>query len=1076
MANVGDLFVQIGANMEQFEKSMKQIEKRMREVEKTLANSGKGIQDGFKENFSGLGESFDEASKYTRRFRDDMDKLSKGEIARLPEHMRDFAGDLKKTQNEFKKMASGSTASLKDIQKAVLETRVGLDKMTSVSDSGKKAVKTIQDMEAATKKTRLALMGLNEDGTKAISTEESQNQMDAYKDDVNEARRALEKLRDAGDFGSYEAGMKALNKQMREVERTMNNVANGGRGLTDELAQMGIVTEGFANRTAVAMETMKDSMIHANDVLQATSTQSSKLLDNVDKYGNKFRVLDDVFLGMGNHLETLAKKGSALNVALKLAGPQASFHDINKQMQLINRGIMRWQQLSIGMGILVAGLTVGVYKMSEAVDGRLGEAIDRFKKTWLDALTPFLKMWTTIATAIVDAGTAIGQAAADFGKLHPVLSALAGMFAFLLPIVTLIASPIAIMGLAGEGAAVAFGVLMTVIGDFVIGLLAVLGPAILITAAVVALGYAAYEMYTHWEGFNKYLDDNRWAALALKVSGVGQMLYIAVAAVKAVQNALSPAIEQVDLFGEGVSKGTKKALGGFMDLSTKAQEQLNLLAWGSQTITKANSETLIATYGRMTDTIVNNLAKRKEDVITHMTGIFAKSNALSAEEEAKAIEKTKTGYDKIAQTTEESEARIKEIINTAKGEKRALKESEIAEIQQLTDQMNSTAIDTMTKNQAEQKVILETMKQNASEITAAQAAEVVANSTKQRDAVIKDANTTYTETVADIIKMRDETGAISEEQADKLIAEATKTKDETVKKANETHTDVVSAAKKQAGEHVDAVDWETGEVLTKYEVWRRETNKKADQMVADMGKKWTKLKDDTVKKFNDTKTKALEKWENLKKSMSDKTEEIKKSVTDKFENMKTKAAEKFESIRSKASEKFTAAKKAITDPIEKAKDKVGDLIDDIKGFFTNLKLKIPKPSLPSMPTFSLKTGSKEIAGKTIKYPTGIGVKWNAKGGIMPKNMIAGNQGFSEKGLEAALPLQNRRYMKPFSTAVAQHLEKLSSGNQGGGTSIENVFHIAELVVREESDVRKIALELEKIQNRNIRAKGGIVNA
>jgi hypothetical protein len=192
--------------------------------------------------------------------------------------------------------------------------------------------------------------------------------------------------------------------------------------------------------------------------------------------------------------------------------------------------------------------------------------------------------------------------------------------------------------------------------------------------------------------------------------------------------------------------------------------------------------------------------------------------------------------------------------------------------------------------------------------------------------------------------------------------------------------------------------------------------------------------------------------------------------------MKTKAAEKFESIRSKASEKFTAAKKAITDPIEKAKDKVGDLIDDIKGFFTNLKLKIPKPSLPSMPTFSLKTGSKEIAGKTIKYPTGIGVKWNAKGGIMPKNMIAGNQGFSEKGLEAALPLQNRRYMKPFSTAVAQHLEKITGANQGGGTSIENVFHIAELVVREESDVRKIALELEKIQNRNIRAKGGIVNA
>ena len=47
-------------------------------------------------------------------------------------------------------------------------------------------------------------------------------------------------------------------------------------------------------------------------------------------------------------------------------------------------------------------------------------------------------------------------------------------------------------------------------------------------------------------------------------------------------------------------------------------------------------------------------------------------------------------------------------------------------------------------------------------------------------------------------------------------------------------------------------------------------------------------------------------------------------------------------------------------------------------FFTGLVLKIPTPSLPKLPHFSLETSSKEILGKTITYPTGFDVEWYAK--------------------------------------------------------------------------------------------------
>lgn len=91
------------------------------------------------------------------------------------------------------------------------------------------------------------------------------------------------------------------------------------------------------------------------------------------------------------------------------------------------------------------------------------------------------------------------------------------------------------------------------------------------------------------------------------------------------------------------------------------------------------------------------------------------------------------------------------------------------------------------------------------------------------------------------------------------------------------------------------------------------------------------------------------------------------------------------------------------------KDKFFENLEKIKSFFAGLKLKIPKPSLPKLPKFSIETSSKTIMGKTITYPTGFDVKWNAKGAIFTRPTIFGQfggqlQGGGEAGPEAAIPL------------------------------------------------------------------------
>ncbi|MDO8161734.1 phage tail tape measure protein, partial [Bacillus toyonensis] len=58
------------------------------------------------------------------------------------------------------------------------------------------------------------------------------------------------------------------------------------------------------------------------------------------------------------------------------------------------------------------------------------------------------------------------------------------------------------------------------------------------------------------------------------------------------------------------------------------------------------------------------------------------------------------------------------------------------------------------------------------------------------------------------------------------------------------------------------------------------------------------------------------------------------------------------------------------------------------------------------------TSTKNVLGKDITYPSGIGVKWNAKGGIFTRPTIFGMnggqlQGAGEAGREAVLPLNKK---------------------------------------------------------------------
>jgi len=307
-----------------------------------------------------------------------------------------------------------------------------------------------------------------------------------------------------------------------------------------------------------------------------------------------------------------------------------------------------------------------------------------------------------------------------------------------------------------------------------------------------------------------------FGALGTALSALTGPVGIAVAALGLIAYKLSEDAVQVDLFGGKVSEATQKAVTAFLDLNTQATTALNQLNWSGQAVSKEAADGIVKNFTGMKDQVVAAMQQQNQESLASMRQFFAESGALTQQNEAEILAKIQeTGQAKIS-ATQNSEAAIKQILEAAASERRALTEQEKNDIVAIQQAMVNEGIRALSQGEVESKIILERMAQQHEEITAQEAAAVVANSIKIKDETIRAAEETANRTIAEIIRQRDERGAISADEAQKLIAAAITVKDNTVKAAQDMHLKVVGEAQAQASEHINAVDWETGEIKSMF--------------------------------------------------------------------------------------------------------------------------------------------------------------------------------------------------------------------------------------------------------------------
>lgn len=546
------------------------------------------------------------------------------------------------------------------------------------------------------------------------------------------------------------------------------------------------------------------------------------------------------------------------------------------------------------------------------------------------------------------------------------------------------------------------------------------------------------------------------SAIAGAVALVSAPLLIAAAAIGAVVvaggllvNHLSKdAIPEVNLFGDEVSDTTAQVVGDFMDMTNGSLTYMKELAWGQQEITQEMVDDMGGKQQEITDTLLTAIEERHAEERAMTEAEFEKTTALTQDQKDQIMQNIDAHYENEKQATQAGHDRINEIMQTAADEGRELRKHEALEIEKITNDMNETAINTMSQSAVEQQAIKEQLVNSSTELSALEAAEVVRNATEKKNAVVDEANQQYDKTVAWAIRQRDEHGTMSDQEAAQVIADAERMRNKSVNEAESMHQEVVSAAQDQAKDHVNEVDWETGEVLSKYQV----------------------MKNKSVGYFSDLFSGAKEWWDKTSTSIVENAEESRREASANMEELKNNTIQNAQEAWSNAKEKWEGVKNSILNPIREARDTVSGYIETIKGFFTNLKLKIPKPEMPKLPSFSLKTSSKSILGKSITYPSGIDVNWYAKGGIATGPSIVG---IGEAGDEAILPLSNKSKMKPFAQAVASMISSngLAVAGAGGGGGGDTIITGNTFVVREEADIKKIAQELKRLDDRESRSRG-----
>lgn len=404
--------------------------------------------------------------------------------------------------------------------------------------------------------------------------------------------------------------------------------------------------------------------------------------------------------------------------------------------------------------------------------------------------------------------------------------------------------------------------------------------------------------------------------------------------------AVSKSSDTVDVYGEGVSKGTKKALSKYTDLSEKAKVKLEEIRISHKVIGDEQFKTVSDLYTQINKEVETKLEERHQKEIGTLTKLFKESDALNNKRELEILEKTKKSNQKELDDTAKLNQQIQDIYKKAKDEKRVLTEVENQKILSLQMKLDGKVTESLSNGEKEQKVILERMKNNQSALSIKAASNVIKESAKARDKSIGDAKKKRDSVIKWAIEQRDVTKNISADEADKIIKGAKAKYRESEKNAKKQHKKVVSEAEKQNKGVKTNIDSQNGHVLSSWEKTRNKVGKHAGRMSGTAVSSFLKTSKGATKWLGKTAGTAHSKFKSVSKDAGKWFGKTYNSAKSKFAGVWNQGKDNFTKTANKIGEKtksaYNSTSKWFGKSYKNAKTNFGDMWGSAKKNFSSI--------------------------------------------------------------------------------------------------------------------------------------------
>lgn len=302
-------------------------------------------------------------------------------------------------------------------------------------------------------------------------------------------------------------------------------------------------------------------------------------------------------------------------------------------------------------------------------------------------------------------------------------------------------------------------------------------------------------------------------------------------AIRGVGLATSDAIEEVDLFSNGISETTKSKVQPFVEQMRALDDAITTLDWTNMVIDQSVVDDVAMKVKAISETIINELDADKNEALATLAPL---KKALGEEAYNQLIADNAAYYAEMTSKVTQNEARINEIMAKAKAENRALTQSEADEINRIQSEMMDTGVMHLSETEIEYQTIMNRMKDNSVRISLEQASGIIKNAQLTRDEAIAAAETQYAKVELEAQRMLD-VGAINDEQYNAIIDAAAQTRDETIASANEQYDTIYNTTTTKLGDTAKYIDSTTGEIKSKWDVF-------CDNTAAWWDTTWTNIK------------------------------------------------------------------------------------------------------------------------------------------------------------------------------------------------------------------------------------------